>query len=135
MSNDLIQKLTEDEIYIADYGQIFNDLDKIPGSASVLLDVNRTNLNAFYSISANIVERENPSQLLKSIKNDVETDGMKNAMKKDGVALTQFYYWLEENIGKTKITEFTVMGKLKEFRSLQKNFKGESFGSIVGYKD
>ncbi|PKQ64135.1 hypothetical protein BZG01_14735 [Labilibaculum manganireducens] len=135
ISNDLIQKLTEDEIYIADYGQIFNDLDKIPGSASVLLDVNRTNLNAFYSISANIVERENPSQLLKSIKNDVETDGMKNAMKKDGVALTQFYYWLEENIGKTKITEFTVMGKLKEFRSLQKNFKGESFGSIVGYKD
>ena len=135
ISNDLIQKLAEDEIYIADYGQIFNDLDKIPGSASVLLDVNRTNLNAFYSISANIVERENPSQLLKSIKNDVEIDGMKNAMKKDGVALTQFYYWLEENIGKTKITEFTVMGKLKEFRSLQKNFKGESFGSIVGYKD
>ncbi|MBN2596471.1 aminopeptidase P family protein [Labilibaculum sp.] len=135
ISNDLIQKLAEDEIYIADYGQIFSDLDKIPGSASVLLDVNRTNLNAFYSISANIVERENPSQLLKSIKNDVEIEGMKNAMKKDGTALTQFYYWLEENIGKTKITELTVMNKLKEFRSLQQDFKGESFGTIAGYKD
>ena len=60
---------------------------------------------------------------------------MKNAMKKDGVALTQFYYWLEENLGKTKITEFTVMEKLKEFRSMQNGFKGESFGTICGYKD
>jgi Xaa-Pro aminopeptidase len=135
ISNELIQKLAEDQIYIADYTQIFNDLSEIAGSSSVLLDVNRTNLNAFNSISANIVERENLSQLLKSVKNEVEISGMKNAMKKDGVALTQFYYWLEENIGKTKITEFTVMNKLKEFRSLQKDFKGESFGTIAGYKD
>lgn len=133
--NELIQKLAEDEIYIADYAQVFNDLDEIPGSSSVLLDSNRTNLNAFNSISANIVEKENPSQLLKSMKNEVEIEGMKNAMKKDGVALTQFYYWLEENIGKTKITEFTVMDKLKEFRSLQKDYKGESFGTIAGYKE
>lgn len=135
ISNDLIQKLAEDEIYIADYTQVFNDLSEITGSSSVLLDVNRTNLNAYNSISANIVERENLSQLLKSVKNEVEIAGMKNAMKKDGVALTQFYYWLEENIGKTKITEFTVMNKLKEFRSFQKDFKGESFGTIAGYKD
>jgi len=135
ISNELIQKLTGDDIYIADYTHIFNDLSEIAGSSSVLLDANRTNLIAFNSISANIVERENISQLLKSVKNEVEIAGMKNAMKKDGVALTQFYYWLEENIGKTKVTEFTVMNKLKEFRSLQKDFKGESFGTIAGYKD
>lgn len=135
ISNELIQKLAEDEIHIADYTHIFNDLNEIAGSSSVLLDVNRTNLNAYNSISANIVERENISQLLKSVKNEVEIAGMKNAMKKDGVALTQFYYWLEENVGKIKITEFTVMNKLKELRSLQKDFKGESFGTIAGYKD
>ncbi|BAX81859.1 aminopeptidase P family protein [Labilibaculum antarcticum] len=135
ISNELIQKLAEDEIYIADYTRVFNDLSEIAGSSNVLLDSNRTNLNIFNSISANIIERENPSQLLKSLKNEVEIEGMKNAMKKDGVALTHFYYWLEENIDKTKITEFTVMDKLKEFRSLQKDFKGESFGTIAGYKD
>ncbi len=135
ISNELIQTLAKDEIYIADYAQIFTDLSEIAGSSSVLLDTNRTNLNTYNTISANIVEKDNPSQLLKSIKNEVEIAGMKNAMKKDGVALTQFYYWLEENIGKTKITEYTVMNKLKEFRSLQKGFKGESFGTIAGYKD
>ena len=132
---ELIKSLADDEIYIADYEQIFTDLDEIPGSANVLLDPNRTNLNAFYSISANIIEQENPSQLLKSVKNEVEINGMKNAMRKDGIALTEFYYWLEHKLGNTKITEFTVMNKLKEFRSKQKDFIGESFGSIVGYKD
>ncbi|PCH70595.1 MAG: hypothetical protein COC06_04260 [Bacteroidales bacterium] len=135
ISNDLRQSLAQDEIHIANYDHIFCDLKEIAGSASVLLDANRTNLNAFNSISANIVEIDNPSQILKSIKNEVEIEGMKNAMKKDGIALSQFYFWLEENIGKTKITEFTVMNKLKEFRSLQKDFKGESFGTIAGYKD
>lgn len=135
ISNDLVQTLAKEEIHIADYSQICTDLIEIQGSSSVLLDASRTNLNIFNSISANIHERENPSQLLKSIKNEVEIEGIKKAMKKDGVALIQFYFWLEKNIGETKITEFTVMKKLKEFRALQENFKGESFGSIVGYKD
>jgi len=135
ISDALIKSLAEDEITIANYEQIFNDLEELPASANVLLDVNRTNLKAFYSISANIIERENPSQLLKSLKNEVEIEGMKNAMIKDGVALTHFYYWLEENIGKESITEYTVMKKLRDFRGKQENFKGESFGTICGYKD
>jgi len=135
ISDVLLKSLAEDEISIASYGQIFNDLEELPASANVLLDVNRTNLKAFYSISANIIERENPSQLFKSLKNEVEIEGMKNAMKKDGVALTHFYYWLEENLEIESITEFTIMEKLREFRSQQENFKGESFGTICGYKD
>jgi Xaa-Pro aminopeptidase len=134
VSDALVSNLLEDEIEIADYQRIFTDLEEIPGSSNVLLDVNRTNLSAFNSISANIIERENPSQLFKSTKNDVEIEGMKNAMRKDGIALTHFYYWLEENLGQTKITEFTVMEKLKEFRAQQEDFKGESFGTICGYK-
>lgn len=135
LPENLVKSLAEDEIYTADYQQIFNDLDEIPGSANVLLDINRTNWTAFNSITANIIERENPSQLLKSQKNEVEVEGMKNAMKKDGVALTHFYFWLEENLGKMTIKESTVMQKMKEFRAQQENFMGESFGTISGYKD
>jgi Xaa-Pro aminopeptidase len=131
---NLIKSFQEDDIEIAGYERIFTDLEKIPASANVLLDINRTNLRIFNSISANIIERENPTQLFKSTKNEVEINGMKNAMRKDGIALTYFYYWLEENLGNTKITEFTVMDKLKEFRSQQDGFKGESFGTICGYK-
>ena len=69
ISDSLIKALQEDEIEIANYESIFADLEEIPGSANVLLDINRTNLRAFNSISANIIERENPSQLYKSMKN------------------------------------------------------------------
>ena len=71
---------------------------------------------------------------MKAVKNNTELAGFKMAMKKDGVALIKFHAWLKENIGKTKISEFVIGQKLKEFRSKQKGFKGESFPPIVGYK-
>jgi Xaa-Pro aminopeptidase len=134
LDDKLIQSLNQDEIHTADYKKICNDLEELPGSANVLLDSKRCNLRIYRSITANIIERENPSQLLKSQKNPTEIKGMKEAMIQDGLALTQFFCWLEENLGKTKITEFTLIDKLREFRSQQKHFVGESFGSIVGYK-
>lgn len=131
---EFAQELKKDGISTADYKRICFDLEELPSSENVLLDPNRSNLRIYRSITANIIERENPSQLLKSQKNEVEIKGMKAAMVQDGLALTHFFCWLEENLGKTVITEFTLMDKLREFRSQQKHFMGESFGSIVGYK-
>jgi len=134
LDNECILSLKSDGVEITDYKQICNDLEELPSSENVLLDSNRSNLKIYRSITANIIERENPSQLLKSQKNATEIKGMKDAMVQDGVALTQFFCWLEENLGKIKITEFTLMDQLKNFRSQQKHFMGESFSSIVGYK-
>ena len=55
-------------------------------------------------------------------------------MVKDGVALTKFFMWLEENI-EQNINEVTVADKLIELRAQQENFKGASFGTICGYAD
>jgi len=134
LDDQLIKTLVLDGITTADYKKICFDLEELPSSENVLLDSNRSNLRIYRSITANIVERENPSQLLKSQKNTWEIEGMKNAMVQDGLALTQFFSWLEENLGKTRITEFTLMDQLRAFRSQQKHFVGESFCSIVGYK-
>jgi Xaa-Pro aminopeptidase len=81
-----------------------------------------------------IIELASFISLSKARKNKVEINGFREAMKKDGVALVEFLFWLKSNIGKTKITEFEVGRKLAEFRSKQSNFKGESFPPIVGYK-
>jgi Xaa-Pro aminopeptidase len=56
-------------------------------------------------------------------------------MKKDGVALLEFLFWLRENVEKGTVTEYTAGRKLAEFRSQQKDFKGESFAPIVGYRE
>jgi Xaa-Pro aminopeptidase len=81
-----------------------------------------------------IIEETSKVSLAKARKNEVELNGFREAMKKDGIALVRFIHWLKSNLGKQKISEFDIGIKLKEFRAEQSNFKGESFPPIVGYK-
>jgi len=60
---------------------------------------------------------------------------MKKAMVSDGLALLNFQLWLDKTLGKKKITEYDVLQKLSKCRSQMPGSKGDSFYSIVGYKD
>ncbi len=78
-----------------------------------------------------IVSREDPSYLLKAIKNKTEINNMINAHILDGVALTKFIYWIK-NINKNKITEVEAAKKLEKFRKMNKSFLYPSFDTIAG---
>ncbi len=78
-----------------------------------------------------IISREDPTYLLKAIKNKVEINNMINAHIIDGVALTKFIYWIKK-INKKKITEVEAIKKLERFRKLNKNFLYPSFDTIAG---
>jgi Xaa-Pro aminopeptidase len=58
---------------------------------------------------------------------------MRQAMIKDGVALTRFFMWLESTVSSGELTEISIAEKLYNFRAEQSNFFGESFGTIAGY--
>ena len=77
----------------------------------------------------------NPIQLMKSIKNDTEIAGFRSAMHKDGIALTQFYHWLEKEMQARTVTEMDCVRKLAYFHSLQPLYKDESFPAIVGWNE
>lgn len=76
-----------------------------------------------------------PGNLMKAQKNETELEGFRTVMVRDGVAMVKFLYWLTHNAGKESMTEYSIGEKLKGFRAEGENFVGESFGSIVGYKD
>ena len=78
-----------------------------------------------------IVRREDPSYLLKAIKNKVEINNMIDAHILDGAALTKFIYWIKK-INKNKITEVEAAKKLEKFRKMNKNFLYPSFDTIAG---
>lgn len=61
--------------------------------------------------------------------------GRRAAMVRDGAAMVQFLYWLDTHIGKEDISELDIAEKLREFRSKQALYKGESFGTIAGYRE
>ncbi|SHM01743.1 Xaa-Pro aminopeptidase [Chryseobacterium carnipullorum] len=76
-----------------------------------------------------------PGNLMKAQKNETELEGFRKVMVRDGVAMVKFLYWLTHNAGKEAMNEYSIGEKLRGFRAEGDNFVGESFGSIVGYKD
>jgi Xaa-Pro aminopeptidase len=84
-----------------------------------------------------------PCQLPKAIKNSDELTGMRQAHLRDGIALTKFLAWLDENSASGNLTELTVADKLESFRREGNGMRGLSFptrsgsgphGAIVHYR-
>ena len=138
------EKLTEEEkvallrsgTEVLPYEEIERALKQIPANTSVFIDPRR-NCYAYAKLipaSVRIIKEINPSTSLKAIKNEVELSNTREAMLKDGVAITRFLKWLEEHIGKIKITELSAAAQLRKYRAEQDGFIGDSFNTISAYK-
>lgn len=123
-------------IEVEEYGKVVDYLRELPSGGKVLVD-NRCCSYALYKTLAEkqtLVEKNNPTELLKAVKNSVELANMEKVYLKDSAALTKFIYWLKQNIGKTEITEITAADKLEAFRREIPEFLDLSFPTIAGYK-
>jgi len=122
-------------VTVAPYLAIYDLLKKTAPSKAVLVDGGKLNQALFESIPKGCAIRNimSPAFKLKGVKNEVEMAGVRNAMARDGVALTRFFVWLEEGLKSGNLSELSVSDKLRKFRSEQEHFVGESFGTIAGY--
>jgi len=128
--------LESENIEIKDYDSFITFVKNLK-TGPLLIDPDRVNCLVNDSISSKIkiIEGISIPTLLKSIKNNDEIQGMRNAHCKDGVAMINFFHWLCSSLEKTEITELLVCEKLKEFRSEQEDYVEESFYPIVGYNE
>mgnify|MGYP001149963437 FL=1 len=135
ISEEIAEEYKEQGIIISDYNNVFEYVANLPADSKVCVTGNKINWKLLQTIpeSCKIVDVPSPVDLMKSIKNETELEGFRNAMIKDGVALVKFYMWLEKAIPTGEVTEVMIEEKLLEYRSLQENFVGESFGTIAGY--
>jgi Xaa-Pro aminopeptidase len=101
----------------------------------VCLDSSKLSFNLYKTITGHnsAVDMPSVADFLKSIKNETETAGFRRVMVRDGIALVRFFIWLEKAIPTGEVTEYDVCLKLKELRSGQETFAGESFHTIAGY--
>ena len=118
-------------------GTLFVDERKVSSEVSAYLKGLSINVSPYEEGPKHISESvtDNPIQLMKSLKNETEIAGFRSAMHKDGVALTQFYHWLEEEIKQRTVTEMDCVRKLTHFHSLQPLYRDESFPAIVGWNE
>jgi Xaa-Pro aminopeptidase len=136
LAADDSKKITGSGVEIMPYAAIEEAMKAITANATIwvepkkncyrLLKLMPATVKVFYDI--------NPTTRLKAVKNDTEIANIRKAMVKDGVALVRFFKWLEENIGRIRITEISAEKKLHEFRQQQDTAAGPSFRTIGGYK-
>ena len=134
--NDTVcQYLQKNSVEIMPYENIFDFVAALPAEKKVFVDTNKINYTLLNKLHAIPVSGQSPIALLKSIKNETQLAGTREAMIRDGVALVRFFRWLEKNIDSGKVTEITVAEKLREFRSQQSLYVGESFATIAGFNE
>lgn len=121
-------------VQVKPYERAFDFVKHIT-SSSILIDPKRTCFAIYDSIpsSVKIVEKINPSTSLKAVKNEVELNHIRQTMIYDGIALTKFFKWLEETVGKEELSEISIAEKLQAFRAEQPGFVDVSFSTIAGY--
>ena len=69
------------------------------------------------------------------VKNDVEMQGFRNAMTRDGVAMAKFLRWLRPAVEAGGQTEMSVSAKLEQLRAEQPLYRGLSFDTIAAYQE
>lgn len=80
----------------------------------------------------NFLTFSSPVEEWRSVKNEAECEGFRQAMLRDGVAMVKFLHWLDENMqAGNEVTELSVDEKLTALRAEQPGFKELSFATIA----
>lgn len=129
--------LAENNITIKPYNDIYEAIKEIPAGESVMIDPMKMNYALYNNIPEGVakVEHQNPTILMKAMKNEIELKNIREAHIKDGIAVTKFMYWMKTNVGKMKITELSASAKLESLRKEQDGYIHDSFEPICAYKD
>ncbi len=129
-------ELAADEVTLCDYAEVAaalatfvdQDVDRIYADPATLNIHIRECLD---ECGYDVVEGLSPVPLRKSVKNRVEIEGMREAHLEDGLAMEQFLYWLEGQVG--QVDEWEAACKLQSFRAQIPGYRGDSFETISAY--
>ena len=104
---------------------------------TVLLNTSIVNYRICDSLpdGVKVIDAEDPTVVMKAVKNEVQLENLRKAHLKDAVAMCKFMYWLKTNIGKIPMTEISASDYLASLRAEQEGFLDLSFATICGYAD
>lgn len=105
------------------------------GEYNILMDDGEINYNLFNAARCLKVVAPSPIPAMKAVKNNVEIEGFRNAMLRDGIALVKFLRWLRPAVEAGGQTEMSVSAKLEELRAAQPLYRGLSFDTIAAYQE
>ena len=138
LKDDTVAALNADGIRLANYATLTDALGELKASDSLLFDPNRVVSQVLQAVAPEVrrIEAQNPSTAFKAIKSKSELAHIREVMRRDGAALVRAFRRLEERLAAGMAqTELDVDTLLRDERSAQPNFIGESFATIAGYME
>lgn len=117
------------------YGDIAAALRTYDGY-SITMDAGETSYTLYNSVRCS-EKKDMPSPVaaMKAVKNEVEAEGFRRAMLRDGVALVKFLSRLKADVARGGETELSVSRRLEELRAADPLFRGISFDTISAYQE
>lgn len=121
-------------VSLADYADVKNFLTAIEPARRVLIDPARTAAEVKEILGNRIVATGSPVAMLKACKNEIQINGIRNAMRRDGVAMVKSIMEIEDRMTRGEhTTELDVAAILRKNRMTGELYFEESFGTIAGY--
>ena len=134
-------------ILTEEYDNVTEYLKNLPAGGKVLADIRNCSYYLYKILAQKqkVVEKDNPTERLKAVKNPVELANMEKIYLKDSVAVTKFIYWLKKKREEMKngasrqgdtvtLTEVSAADYLEQLRRSIPEFLDLSFPTIAGYK-
>jgi Xaa-Pro aminopeptidase len=133
----LTAALAADGVGLAPYAAVDDALGRLPADAWLLLAPAQVSAAVAHVIpdQVELIAAPGPISAAKARKGAAELAHVREAMRRDGVALVRGARWLDDAIkAGRKLTELDVDAKLRELRSQQPGFVSESFSTIAAYE-
>ena len=131
---EVAEYLKGEGVVIAPYDSITTFLAAIPEDEKVLIEATRTASRIGEILGLRAVRGTSAAALLKACKNDVQLQGIRHAMIRDGVAMVKSLCEIQEKVANgEKLTEICAAEILRKHRKNNELFFDESFGTISGY--
>jgi len=133
LDEDASRHLRDLGVTVAPYAEFIDDVPEL--SEPVLIDPARTSWTIRNALGEKqVIERPQPSTLMKARKSEAELSHLADAMRRDGVALVRFFTWLDRSDPVTRrVTEADLADSLRAFRAEGDHYLGDSFHSISGF--
>lgn len=126
--------LAKNAVATAPYNSINKFLSNLPDDEKVLIDIPRTAIAILPMLGNRIIKGQSPIILLKSIKNEIQIEGTRKAMIRDGVALVKLFMDIEKRLANNESISEVAVGKLAaHYRSEGELYFDESFDPIAGF--
>lgn len=134
LTDETKQYLANSNVATAPYNSIKEFLTALPDSEKVLIDIPHTAIAILPMVGNRIIKGQSPIALFKSLKNEIQIEGTRNAMVRDGVALVKLFMDIENRLANgEKITEVEVGKLAAKYRGEGELYFDESFDPIAGF--